>query len=372
MAESLNWKSVVVGVLATVASGLLLARLQDKQPGLTYVAYQTRPFQQASGQLGIYSVLLTSTGKLPAKDVTIRVAVDGASISAARILADPGIARRDSLGSDVLVVRATALNPGDEIRVSLLATAPASLPSRATVSARGEGVVGVGTVDLSEERHDGGTFALVAFLSAVGGGAIVAFTGRRGKSTGTPAPVTATVLAQPVSAAHLSQPFVIRRGPEPREAATTSEHKGSVQSGDLGEAISTAIAVGSDLFAPNSPIPRGFEGAPPGTRLSLVPAMYPGSKQSAGSSYISVYPVAGPFKDVTFFHDTDEHDPPVRRLVCFFRDSTARELVRAEALRVFGADSVVSKVLGRELEWSNVAGYRVRIKDDLYEVARAS
>lgn len=121
------------------------------------------------------------------------------------------------------------------------------------------------------------------------------------------------------------------------------------------------------VFTKNSVYPRGFEALGPGTRVSVLQAIFP---QPQGTLTLTRFEVSvrdGPFGRVWFNHD-GTNDPTVTSVIFWFRRSLAKTVVWKNALRNFKDFPYTSKVLGKVLEYPDVKGYRIVLDDESYQL----
>jgi predicted small metal-binding protein len=120
------------------------------------------------------------------------------------------------------------------------------------------------------------------------------------------------------------------------------------------------------IFNPSDPYPIGFDKVKLGSRVSALQLVYRNGKLESGLYQVNVE--GGPFNFVLFHHRGDDDDPVVTRISFHLKDTAAEDYVRDQAVNAFGADKVKSKVRGSVLEWSNINGYKLSMRDTYYSI----
>jgi hypothetical protein len=141
---------VLIIVVGTLAAESALRTMQMRQPHLVYSAAEALPFRGDTGWLGIYHCRVRNDGSAEVEDLRCGLRVPDAMIVDATVSAPPAMLVSYSVEGDTVWLDAPLLNPGESLRVAVVATAPQGtsdgaepLPSRPSVFVRGKGVAAV-------------------------------------------------------------------------------------------------------------------------------------------------------------------------------------------------------------------------------------
>ena len=143
---TIPWKQIVVTALITgtvaIGTGMMLFRLQQRQPRLEFFAEATIPFQGQDETLAIYQVTIRNNGRGAVRQVSAYINVTPGQVRQARVKVQPGLEVREKSSAEAYAVEVASLNPGESVVASVLAGGNVALPAEPSVSLRGEGVSG--------------------------------------------------------------------------------------------------------------------------------------------------------------------------------------------------------------------------------------
>jgi hypothetical protein len=130
------------------------------------------------------------------------------------------------------------------------------------------------------------------------------------------------------------------------------------------------------IFRSGDPMPIGFEHIKVGMRLSVLQSVFPNGyiDNITPSLYkidINDNPNIERVRCWIRYEDENQNDGTIRDLNFCFKNSAAREYVTKHALSAFGSENAISKLQGKVLEWKNVGGFHVEIKQDTYDIGCA-
>ncbi len=143
-ASSWRWTLIAaaISIVVIVAGETLVRRISSREPALSYTAPESLPFNGGGKNVGIYQVEVTNEGDAAADSLTGLVRVPAASIDNQRVSGPGALPIEAKVEGDTLRFSAPSLNPGETIRLSILASSPMGLPTEPEVSVRATGVSG--------------------------------------------------------------------------------------------------------------------------------------------------------------------------------------------------------------------------------------
>lgn len=145
--SSLGWRRMLVSaltaVLVTVLSGMILFRLQSREPELVYEVIGGAPFEGTRWNLAVYHVAIRNLGAKPAENLRGVVRISGATLVDFRLIVEPTSRHSHEITGDTVELQMDELAQCERIVVSLLATSQTRLPDAPEVFVRGGGVTGV-------------------------------------------------------------------------------------------------------------------------------------------------------------------------------------------------------------------------------------
>ena len=154
--KKINWQQILVTAvitgIITVISGVILFKIQEHEPKLTYSAIETIPFEGSNKVVGIYNVVLKNEGEKDLKDVVCVVKINKSQIDQYKVSVNPANIHSETQKDDTLTVKFAGLNPSEEATVSVLASSQSTLPKRPEVALRSVGLTGT---EKSSNAKDG-------------------------------------------------------------------------------------------------------------------------------------------------------------------------------------------------------------------------
>lgn len=143
----INWWLIIITAvitgLITLTVGVILLKIQNKEPELVYTITDTQPFPGKDQNFAIYNVTISNSGKTPISNVLAVIQVPSATLDDTRFTTALSLEYTREIVGDTLNLNIPEFNPNDTISVSILATSTSVLPTRPQVSTRGAGIVGV-------------------------------------------------------------------------------------------------------------------------------------------------------------------------------------------------------------------------------------
>jgi hypothetical protein len=174
--RGINWGQIIVTALITgvvaIATGMILFKLQTRQPNLTYESSTTSPFHGTEQDFAVYNVSISNNGAVPVDDVVGLIEVKNSLFEDYRIIHEPSLQIDEEISLGSITIRIPELNPNETIDISVLATSKDDLPNKPDVSVRGSGVIAKETGNneqaslFSEDRF---TFLLTVIVAAYSG-----------------------------------------------------------------------------------------------------------------------------------------------------------------------------------------------------------
>jgi hypothetical protein len=168
----------------------------------------------------------------------------------------------------------------------------------------------------------------------------------------------------------------VSKQPEPKveiDRGSIQDTKTEQSAKDQEKVEKKPIEYGS-IFRSGDPIPIGFEHIKIGMRLSVFQSIFPNGHFDFSTFYkidiIDNLNIKG-IRCIIKYDNENQNDGTITEIDFYFKNSVAREYVIKQALSAFGSENTISKLQGKVLEWKNVGGFHVEIKQDTYEVGRA-
>jgi len=130
------------------------------------------------------------------------------------------------------------------------------------------------------------------------------------------------------------------------------------------------------LFTNGNPYPQNHNKIKIGTNISVLKNIYPTAEFTSATQSWIVYLTDSPFSRIRFAvnNTVDSNDPEIIAVLFYFKDpfkkSDSKKYVVEQALKAFGTDTVVSKMLGEEMEWPSINGVKVKINSYSYIIAQ--
>lgn len=177
--RSSSFKIIVITALITgavsVITGMILFYLQRGEPRLTYDFKDTIPFMGDKEKLAIYQVTIRNSGKKMVNSIDCCISIEPASIKEKQLSLQPTIKFQDNISGGKYDIHLNYLNPMEEVIILLLASAQGLLPSKPSISLRGEGIIGQKALEGAETSSFGRTlrtttlsaYAVVTILGSI-------------------------------------------------------------------------------------------------------------------------------------------------------------------------------------------------------------
>lgn len=145
--KKINWFSIIITAIitgaVTVGAGLVLSKLEKKEPILQYSIIETAPFSGNNQFVGVYHVTISNDGEKEVEKVLSTIAIPGAKIDNKNVLAKPTITFSDKMLGDTFSIDIPLLNPAENVQISILASSQKKLPKFPDVSLRAKGLSGI-------------------------------------------------------------------------------------------------------------------------------------------------------------------------------------------------------------------------------------
>ncbi|MCP4262120.1 MAG: hypothetical protein GY774_32160 [Planctomycetes bacterium] len=91
--RKINWRQILITAIITgiitVISGVILFKIQEREPRLTYSTIDTIPFEGPNKVVGIYNVVLKNEGEKELKDVVCVVKINKSKIDQYKVSINP-------------------------------------------------------------------------------------------------------------------------------------------------------------------------------------------------------------------------------------------------------------------------------------------
>jgi len=166
----MNWKSIiataVITGIVTIVTGMLLFKIQDREPELLYSVEESVPFKGQKETIAIHRYIINNNGDDAVKNVVADIKIEGAQFKQHKIQADGSLPVKEIFEPTHYRVEIESLNPSEKVTISLLVGGVGDR-IRPTVSVRGDGIRG----QLVKEKKD--TFIdsnlIIALISAYAG-----------------------------------------------------------------------------------------------------------------------------------------------------------------------------------------------------------
>jgi tetratricopeptide (TPR) repeat protein len=167
-----NWsKNIITAFISigvTVAGGLILFYLQNKEPKLEYSVENIPPFESQLEKLNIYHITISNAGNNVAEDIVCKIKIVPATIKEYRINSETPIRFTDSISKQDVDIATSTLNPKESYRVSILATTNTSFPEKPLVSLRAKGITAVeNSVTDSEKKGKNFLYKMLYVLMGI-------------------------------------------------------------------------------------------------------------------------------------------------------------------------------------------------------------
>jgi len=142
----MNWKQIICTALVTglvsVGTGMLLFKIQNKQPVLTYSVSESVPFQSDSSKLSIFLLEVRNDGKEFVENVQCNIDLQSATIVDKQFKTDNALPFSDSCMLNRCLISIPLLNPTEMLSVSILMNSKNQSEIRPKVVLRAKGITG--------------------------------------------------------------------------------------------------------------------------------------------------------------------------------------------------------------------------------------
>jgi hypothetical protein len=179
----MNWKQIICTAIVTglvsVGTGMLLFKIQNKQPILTYNVSESVPFQGDSANLSIYLVEIKNDGKKFVEDVQCNIDVQSANIVNKRFKTDDALPFTDICKSNNCRISIPLLNPNELLSVSILLSSNNQSEIKPKVILRAKGITGKPLKSQSSKSNEQITFIATIVSAYTAMLSLVIVTGRK-------------------------------------------------------------------------------------------------------------------------------------------------------------------------------------------------
>ena len=166
----MNYKSIIItsilsGVI-TIATSVILFWVQLKVPELTYNSLVSIPFDDDHGRLYIQQINIRNDGNKLVEDVILIIKTAQDIINKSKISIDPTIAYKKIVEKDSFKMEIDSLNPGENVKITLLVENINNKKTSSHISLRGNGIKGEA---IGERKNKIAPFIFIPLLAAYAG-----------------------------------------------------------------------------------------------------------------------------------------------------------------------------------------------------------